>query len=143
MISVRNRLPRLSGNRWLLFLVTVLIAAACSPKVQPVAVHQPVKKAPEQPAIRPEKKEVAAAAPKVSTIALLLPFGLNHLAPGESYTSSSLREADIALGYYQGFKLALDSLTAQGYNYKLLVLDSRGQKEQAHALASNPTVQRL
>ncbi len=143
MISVRNRLLQLSGNRWLLFLVTTLIATACSPKVQPVAVHhQPVKKETEQPIIKPEKKEIVAAAPKVSTIALLLPFGLNHLAPGESYTSSSLREADIALGYYQGFKLALDSLTAQGYNYKLLVLDSKDQKEQAHALATNPSVRK-
>jgi Periplasmic binding protein len=143
MISVRNRLLQLSGNRWLLFLITVLIAAACSPKVQPVAVHhQPVKKETEQPVIKSEKKEVVAAAPKASTIALLLPFGLNHLAPGESYTSSSLREADIALGYYQGFKLALDSLSALGYNYKLWVLDTRGEKEQAHALASNPMVRK-
>ncbi len=139
MISVRNRLLRLSGNRWLLFLTIALVAAACSPKLQPVA-EQPkepekavVKKQPAAPIVKP-------AAPKVSTISLLLPFGLDHLAPGESYSTVSLREADISLGYYRGFKMALDSLTAQGYNYKLQVYDTKGEKAQAHSLANNPAV---
>jgi ABC-type branched-subunit amino acid transport system substrate-binding protein len=139
MISVRNRLPRLSGNRWLLFLTIALVAAACSPKLRPVT-EQP--KEPEKPIVKtqPAAPTVKPAAPKVSTISLLLPFGLDHLAPGESYTSVTLREADISLGYYRGFKMALDSLTAQGYNYKLQVYDTKGEKAQAHSLGNNPTV---
>ena len=141
MISVRNRLQLLSGNRWLLFLAIALLAA-CSPKLQPVTVH-PVKRAEKTVAktqpITPPKVE-RPAAPRVSTISLLLPFGLGHLAPGSSYTSVSLREADIAIDYYRGFKLALDSLTGLGYSYKLQVYDTKSDKAQSHSLANNPAV---
>jgi hypothetical protein len=117
-----------------------LFGLACSPKLQPVAVR-PVSREPEKPIEKTQPvKEIKPAAPKVSTIALLMPFGLDHLTPGASYTSSSLHEADIAIGYYQGFKLALDSLAGQGYNYKLLVYDTRGDKAQAHSLANNPAI---
>ena len=141
MISAPNRRPPLSGNRWLLFLAITFIAAACSPKVRPVAV-QPVKTEPEKPVVKPvEKPKVVKAAPKVSSIALLLPFGLDHLRPGSAaYTSVSLKEADISLAFYRGFKLALDSLTGQGYNYKLRIYDSKGDHAQAHSLAINPAI---
>jgi hypothetical protein len=138
MILVRNRQPPLNGNKWFIFLITGLIAVACSPKVRPVAV-QPVKKEAEQSAEKkPEIKHVKPAAPKASAISLILPFGLNHLESG--YTSVSLREADIAVGYYRGFKLALDSLTALGYNFKLTVYDSKDEKATAHSLGYNPAI---
>jgi hypothetical protein len=140
MISAPNHQPPLSGNRWLLFVFIALIAAACSPKVRPVS--QPVNKQAEKPvANQPVKvNPTKAAAPKVSNISLLLPFDLDHLAPGASYTAGSLKEADLSLGFYRGFKLALDSLTALGYNFKLSVYDSRDQKAQVHSLATNPTI---
>src|ERR1700734_2013418 len=126
MTSVRNRLQPLSGNRGLLFLAVSIFFAACSPKLHPVVV-QPKEEAPAAPVVKtaPAKvsKPVKPAAPVVSTISLLLPFGTDHLAVGQSYSSVSIKEADIAIAYYQGFKLALDSLTAQGYNYKLQVYD--------------------
>jgi len=141
MISVRSRLQLLSGNRCLFFLAIALITAACSPKLRPVSV-QPQKKEAEKPVVnnQPVKQPEKPAGPVVSTISLLLPFDLDHLAPGSSYTTVTLREADIALDYYRGFKLALDSLTAQGYNFKLLVYDTRGDIAQAHSLANNPAV---
>ncbi len=139
MISVQNHRPLLSGNKWLTFLIIGLIAAACSPKLQPVAV-QPKKNVTEKPVVSQPQKEVKPTGPKVSNIALLLPFGVDHLRPGSSYTTVTLKEADIALDYYRGFKLALDSLTGQGYNYKLQVFDSKGEKAQAHSLALNPAV---
>lgn len=140
MISVRNRLPPLNGNKWFLFLIIGLIAASCSPKVRPVI--QPAKKQAEKPVenTKPENKPIKPAALKVSTISLILPFGLNHLAAGASYSAVSLKEADIAVGYYRGFKLALDSLAAMGYNFKLLVYDSKDEKAQAHSLANNPAI---
>lgn len=138
MTSVRNRLPRLSGNRWFIFLVAGLFAAACSPKVRPVAVQ------PKNPETQKtdNKNPQNAAKPVVKTpsIALLLPFGLDHLKPGAPYSASGLKEADIALDYYRGFKLALDSLAGQGYNFKLRVLDSKGQKDQSARLALNAGV---
>jgi hypothetical protein len=139
MISVQNHRPQLSGNKWLTFLFIALIAAACSPKVRPVAV-QPKKNEPGKAAVKTEPQNGIKATSKVSTIALLLPFGLDHLRPGSPYTSVTLKEADISLDYYRGFKLALDSLTGQGYNYKLQVFDSKGENAQAHSLGLNPAV---
>lgn len=139
MISVRNRLPPLNGNKWFIFLLAGLVMSACSPKVRPVVVTP--KKQIEKPAPKIDlEKPGKPLAPQVSNIALILPFGLNHLAPGASYTGVSLKEADIALGYYRGFKLALDSLTAHGYNFKLMVYDSRDEKATAHSLAFNPAI---
>jgi ABC-type branched-subunit amino acid transport system substrate-binding protein len=139
MISVRSRLQQLSGNKWPLLLCVGLIIASCSPKVRTVTV-QTVVKQPEKPVEKPIIKPVAPPASKVTTVSLLLPFGLDHLKPGNSYTGISLKEADIALAYYRGFKLALDSLTAKGFSYKLRLYDSRGDVATSHALAANPAI---
>jgi len=139
MTSVRNRLLPLNGNRWLIGLFTVLAVGACSPKTRWVSkpVNKPAEKSVEPP---PAPKPVVPPAPKVSVISLILPFGLNHIGPGQSYTKISLKEARIAADYYRGFKLALDSLTFYGYNYKLQLFDSRDNGSQAHSLAYNPKV---
>jgi len=137
MISVQNRLPPLNGSKWFIFLFTALVVAACSPKVRPVAPS--VKREAEKPVEnKPEARPVKPAAPKTPTISLILPFGLDHLESG--YNNVSLKEADIAIGYYRGFKLALDSLTALGYNFKLMVYDSKDEKATAHSLANNPAI---
>lgn len=137
MTSVQNHRPLLSGNRWLTFLLIAFAAAACSPKVRPVAA--PPKTVTAKPPVTQPKKAIPPP-PKVSNIALLLPFGLDHLRAGSSYTSVTLKEADIALDYYRGFKMGLDSLTGFGYNYKLRVFDSKAEKAQAHSLALNPAI---
>ncbi|MGN6397601.1 MAG: ABC transporter substrate-binding protein [Mucilaginibacter sp.] len=117
------------------------MAAACSPKVAPVAVQSKKKKASAPVTNAQPSNAVKPAEKKVSDIALLLPFGLDHLSAGSSsYTTVTLKEADIALDYYRGFKLALDSLAGEGYNYKLQVFDSRGEKAQSHSLALNPAI---
>ncbi len=134
MISAQNHRPPLSGNKWFLYLWITLVAAACSPKLQPV-------QAPVKPAEKPVVKAPEAApkvTPKVATIALLLPFELDYLKTG--YSTAALKQANIAVDYYQGFKMALDSLTVQGYNYKLQVYDTRDLPSQSHALAYNPDI---
>ena len=137
MISVRNRLLPLNGNRWCLFIIIALIFVACSPKIRPAAVQPPVKKEPVTPFVQVQPEKAKPVAPKISTISMMLPFGLDHLRPGASYTPESLKEADISLAYYRGFKLALDSLAAKGYNYKLLIFDT---KTPVHDVATNPGV---
>jgi hypothetical protein len=140
MISARNRRLPLSGNRWITFVVIGFIAAACSPKLAPVAVR-PKKSEPAKPIVKNQPVNPARPAEKkVSNIALLLPFGVDHLRAGSPYTTVTLKEADISLDYYRGFKLALDSLAGQGYSYKLQVFDSKGEKAQAHSLALNPAI---
>lgn len=137
MTSVPNHRQPLNGNKWFIFLIIGFIAAACSPKVRPVI--PPVKKETEKPVeIKPENKPATPPPPKTATISLILPFGLDHLRSG--YNNVSLKEADIAVGYYRGFKLALDSLAALGYNFKLMVYDSRDEKATSHSLANNPAI---
>lgn len=138
MISVRNRLPQLSGNKRLIFLGVALFIAACSPKVRPVVA--PPKTEREKPVVKTESPKSKPVPARQSTIAMLLPFALDHLNPGSNYTDISLKQANIALDYYQGFKLALDSLTALGYNYQLCVYDTKGVVSQSHALAYNPQI---
>lgn len=135
MISVRNRRPPLSGNKWLLPAVIAILVCACSPKIQP---PKPVEKPAEKPVTKPA--EVAKPTVHTTSISLLLPFDLDKLDAGHNYTPGGLHQADISLEYYQGFKLALDSLTAQGYNYRLRVVDTKGQAAITHSLAYNADV---
>ena len=136
MTSVQNHRPPLSGSKWLFFAGIALLAAACSPKVVPVSTSakntQPVVKK------EPEKVSEKPPAARVSNIAMLLPFNLDNLNAG--YSTGTLSRANLSLDYYQGFKLALDSLTAQGYNYKLQVFDTKDQPAQAQNLAFTPAI---
>jgi ABC-type branched-subunit amino acid transport system substrate-binding protein len=139
MTLVPNRLPPLSGNRRLMALFAMLVLGSCAPKVQqwvshpsdaPVVNNKPVTPLPVAPVVK-----TPPPTPKVSVISLLLPFGLDHIGPGQSYTDISLKKARIAADYYRGFDLALDSLTYYGYNYKLQLFDTRDDINQAHNLA--------
>ena len=120
------------------FVAIVLLGFGCSPKVRPVATATKT----EAPVVKKEPEKVAEkpAATKVSSIAMLLPFSLDNLNTGAQYTSSTLSHANLSVDYYQGFKLALDSLTGQGYNYKLQVFDTKEDAAQAHSLAYNPAI---
>ncbi len=138
MISAQNRLLPLSGNKWLLFAGIAVMAAACSPKMRPAPA--PVKVETEQPVVKPEPPRPVKPPPVKTTISLLLPFGLDHLNPASKYTDVSLKQANLSADYYQGFKLALDSLTLLGYSYKLQVFDTKGTLAESHALAYNQQI---
>ena len=138
MISAQNRLLPLSGSRWLLFIGIAILATACSPKTRPVTT--PVSHEPATVKTAPEKAPDVKSTPRPAAISMLLPFDLDNLSPGLQYTGTTLQRAILSLDYYQGFKLALDSLTGQGYNYKLQVFDTKEQPAQAHSLAYNQFV---
>lgn len=138
MISVRNRLPPLSGNKRLLIGLTALLMAGCGPKLHPVEV--PVKK-PDTVATKPVvTKPTTPEAPYRPVISLILPFNLDkiNLMPGAG--KEGIAEADLAADYYEGFKLALDSLAASGQNFKLETFDSKDEQAQAYNLALNTKV---
>jgi ABC-type branched-subunit amino acid transport system substrate-binding protein len=111
---------------------------ACSPKVQPPApvIKTETEKKPE--IVKEQPKPVVPPPAKTSIVSLILPFALNNLSGG--YTDAGLKQANLAVDFYQGFKMALDSLTSFGYNYELHVYDSQGQASQSHALAYNSQV---
>jgi ABC-type branched-subunit amino acid transport system substrate-binding protein len=142
MTSVRNHRPQLSGNKWFIF-VLALIVGACSPKVR-TAPSSTVKTTTEKPVTKTEKPAekppVKAPEAKAHVLSLILPLGLDHAAAGQTYTAAGLKKANMAAEYYQGFKLALDSVTAEGANFKLQVFDSKDDAAQSHSLALNPQV---
>jgi len=137
MTSVPNHRPLLSGSKWL-FFAGIILLAACSPKVQPVSAPARTNQA----AVKKEAEKASDKAPanRVSTISMLLPFTLDNLNSGAQYTSGTLSRANLSLDYYQGFKLALDSLTAQGYNYKLQIFDTKDAPATASNLALTPAI---
>jgi len=139
MISVQNHLLQLSGSKWLCLFLLVMGLGACSPKVQPPAqvVKTETEKKPEVTKVQPKPAAVPTPA-KTSIVSLILPFALNNLSTG--YTNAGLKQANMAVDFYQGFKMGLDSLTAFGYNFELHVFDSQGQASQGHALAYNSQI---
>lgn len=135
MILVPSRLRLLNGNRYFLFLFLLAIISGCSRKVvvtQPGDVKvPPVGRKPEE--VRPVKKDID------HSIALLLPFGLNKINL-KTAGSKEISQADLAVDFYQGFKLALDSLSNTGHNYKLQVLDTQDQEARVVNLATAASV---
>ncbi|RWY57233.1 ABC transporter substrate-binding protein [Mucilaginibacter gilvus] len=138
MTLVRNHRPPLSGNKWFILLVALLVGA-CSPKVRTVPVA--TKPAAEKPVAKPEKapEKPKPAEAKSSVVSLILPLSLDKLAPGQSYSSADLKKANMSVEYYQGFKLALDSVATDGPNFKLQVYDSKDDAA-IHSLGLNPQV---
>lgn len=118
MILVPNHRRLLSGNK-LLLLVFVVFLASCSKKTGPVSTAPPTKTPDKEQPVKETPKEVVS-----HSVALLLPFHLDKISL-ETADLKNIRKADLAIDFYQGFKLALDSLSEEGYNYKLQVFDSQ------------------
>lgn len=115
-----------------------MLLAACSPKVRPVVTApKPVDTVVKKPA---EVKVIPSQPSPTAVISLLLPFYLDELNLSKGAPKDGLSKADLALQYYQGFKLALDSLTANGSNFKLQVFDTRDATAQSHNLALDTKV---
>lgn len=101
-------------------ILLLALLAGCSPKTVPVK-----KPVPPPVVITPAPPKVEAPVKKrMSTMALVLPFQLDKI------TSKTIQQKDVtrsalALDFYQGFKMALDSLAQKGHDFKLEVLDNR------------------
>ncbi|RYE03657.1 MAG: amino acid ABC transporter substrate-binding protein, partial [Sphingobacteriaceae bacterium] len=141
----------MSGSKAILFLSVLFLVAACSPKIRPVA---PVSAKTDEQSNR-EKAEAEKAAeaakpvtetPKVvkanrtPSIALLLPFDLDHVDLSKNTSSKNLLKTNIAVDFYEGFKLALDSLSGSGQNYKLTVFDTKDEVSQAQKLSQTAAI---
>ena len=104
MILVQNPLLQLSGNKYWIIVLSALFLSACSPKIRPET------KKPETPK-KVEKIEKPALKVKQATISLLVPFRLDEIKL-KSATKSDVEKADIAIDFYHGFKLGVDSAAA-------------------------------
>jgi ABC-type branched-subunit amino acid transport system substrate-binding protein len=124
MILAQNHRQQLSGNRFWCLIFICFCLAACSPKARTnkSPKKEEVKKT-ETAAVKPEKKFTEAS------IALLVPFNLN-LANIQSGSKADMERSVMAIDFYQGFKMGLDSAAAAGLNFRLKVLDTRENNEQ-------------
>lgn len=130
MISAQNHLQRLSGNKILITLAFGLLISACSPKIQQKSTPAPAQpeKAKERTTTEPESKKFTEA-----TISMLLPFKLNQInikAP----TKAEVEKAALAIEFYQGFMLGIDSAASSGFNFKINVLDTRDYNAQIESV---------
>jgi hypothetical protein len=128
MILVPNRQQLLSGNNFVIILGMLIFFSACSKKIiAPKAVDIP------SPSELDRQKEIVPIKTDHS-IALLLPFDLNTINL-KTATSKNLEKANLAIDFYQGFKLAIDSLAENGHNFNLSIFDTQNQETRVVNLA--------
>lgn len=118
--------------------MVVSAVSSCIPRGQVISTET---EEPKEVVAEPETpKETITAAPVVHQVALLLPFQLN-LTGSNVPTAADLQRAELALDFYQGFKLGLEKQTARGANFKLHVLDSRDSEDESRIIAASSEVQ--
>ena len=82
--------------------ILIVFAAACSPKIKPVVNKPAVSKPDPQNIAKPVKKFTEAS------ISLMLPFKLDQLNL-KTATKAQVENADMAIDFYQGVKMGIDS----------------------------------
>ncbi|RYF22796.1 MAG: amino acid ABC transporter substrate-binding protein [Flavobacteriales bacterium] len=106
----------------LLLAFLILTVAACSPKITTTTK-------------KPEKKPEVAKNDKVgkkftaADISLLVPFKLNQINL-KTATKNQIQRTDMAIDFYQGVKLGIDSAASTGLNFKLNVFDTKDDNSQ-------------
>lgn len=128
MILVQNHLQRLSGNRFWCLIFICFCLAACSPKTR-------TNKSTKKETGNKEDKKDAASEKKFTeaNISLLIPLNLNS-ARIKAGNKAELEKSAMAIDFYQGFKMGIDSAAAAGMNFKVKVLDTRDNNVQITSL---------
>ncbi|MBC7614468.1 MAG: amino acid ABC transporter substrate-binding protein [Pedobacter sp.] len=118
------------------FLLLCSVLLACSPKVRKAPII-PAKVIPKENnsnvVVKPVVKFTEAA------IAVLIPFKLNQLNL-KTATKAQVERADMAIDFYQGIKMGIDSAASFGLNFKVNVYDTRDDNSQLLALTKNETL---
>lgn len=127
MILVQNRQLQLSGNKFWQLIFICFCLSACSPKAR---TNKSVKKEPEA-----KESPVAKADQKLTeaTVSLLVPFNANAQKT-KSGNKAELEKSAMAIDFYQGFKMGIDSAAAKGLNFRLKVLDTKDNNAQLASL---------
>ncbi|WP_316822429.1 ABC transporter substrate-binding protein [Pedobacter gandavensis] len=133
MISVQNHPLQLSGNKYWLIICIAFLFSACSPKIRKPANQKPEGQGKEKIVEKPAERFTQA------NISLLIPFRLNEINL-KTATKAEVDKAVMAIDFYQGFKLGIDSAASLGLNFKLNVYDTRDSNAQIDALLSKGTL---
>ncbi len=108
----------------LIFFLLCAVLLACSPKTRPV-VSPPVKTIPKESnssvPVKPVEKFTEAS------ISLLIPFKLNQINLTVA-TKAQVDRADMAIDFYQGVKMGIDSAASFGLDFKVNVYVNKERK---------------
>ena len=118
------------------FLLLCSVLLACSPKVRKAPII-PAKVIPKENNVNVVVKPVVKF--KEAAIAVLIPFKLNQLNL-KTATKVQVERADMAIDFYQGIKMGIDSAASFGLNFKVNVYDTRDDNSQLLALTKNETL---
>lgn len=118
------------NNAFILYILAVVaVLASCSPKItKPVA----------KPSAKPVEQKSAAKFTQ-GNISVFVPFQLNKFNL-KTVTKAQIGKADMALDFYQGLMLSIDSAANEGLNFKVNVFDSRDDNSQLAALMKKEAV---
>ncbi|MCX2450965.1 amino acid ABC transporter substrate-binding protein [Pedobacter sp. PLR] len=133
MISVQNHPLQLSGNKYWLIICIAFLFSACSPKIRKPANKKPDGQGKEKEVEKPVERFTQA------NISLLIPFRLNEINL-KTATKAGVDKAAMAIDFYQGFKLGIDSAASLGLNFNLNVYDTRDTNAQIDGLLSKGTL---
>jgi len=108
-----------------------LFLISCSPKVITTTTKKP------EP-VKSVEKKVDKPISKFSqaNIALLIPFRLNEINL-KTATKAEVEKSSMAIDFYQGFKIGIDSAATMGLNFKINVYDTRDNNTQVAGLIQN------
>lgn len=149
MTLAQNHQLQLSGNKIYLSIILGLFLGACSPKTTPIQKKRTppetstnTKEGTSKSDIQKQEntKNIKEEKPEM-VISMILPFDLYNI----NYKTASLNElkkAEIAIDFYQGFKMGIDSVANNKgkINFKLQVFDSKDDPASLNALAARSTI---
>lgn len=75
---------------------------------------------------------------KAYKIALILPFNFHQLDVETAISQDAFKNSNLAIDYYRGFKLALDSLSNNGYTIECRVFDTKSDTLEVRNIAIDP-----
>lgn len=134
MTLAQNHRPPLSGSKsYWLYILIILFLAACSPKTTKV-----VQKPADKPAVTKEERKEGPVKKSFTeaSISLLIPFNVNYQRL-KTADKAEIERSAMAIDFYQGFKLGIDSASAGGLNFKLNVYDTKADNAKLEALMRN------
>lgn len=138
MILVQNLLQPLNGSKKSLFFLFLGLLCSCAARknntvsstqnVQPTRPGYTTGSLKKDSGILSSKRQDPES---FSTISLLLPFKLSAI---NVENRAELEKSYLPLDFYQGFRLAIDSLAATGSKIRLNVLDSQDDSSRISSL---------